>query len=219
MSKTSRREYTEAMKMRYQQKRGKRAKSRLLDEYCEVTGHERRYANKLMLGIKGPGRGRPKKAGRRSTYGPEVMKVLKRLWFLAEQACGKRLAPVLPLWMGAYEKRYGRLGKGLKEKVLKELTPVRAEAWDVEEPRWIEADIVGTGEARRSAVSSGRLAARTSTADGPRSERRVKRGNTRFAGRLPFEIKGVDTDNGPEFLNWHFRAYFKEREREVELTR
>tara|TARA_Y100001934_G_C12343351_1_gene771403 strand:- start:1583 stop:1693 length:111 start_codon:yes stop_codon:yes gene_type:complete len=36
---------------------------------------------------------------------------------------------------------------------------------------------------------------------------------------LPFEIKGVDTDNGPEFLNWHFRAYFKEREREVELTR
>ena len=55
MSKTSRREHTEAMKMRYQQKRGKRAKSRLLDEYCEVTGHERRYANKLMLGIKGQG--------------------------------------------------------------------------------------------------------------------------------------------------------------------
>ena len=145
MSKTSRREHTEAMKMRNQQKRGKRAKSGLLDEYCEVTGHERRYANKMMLGIKGPGRGRPKKAGRRSTYGPEVMKVLKRLWFLAEQACGKRLAPVLPLWMGAYEKRYGRLGKGLKEKVLKELTPVRAEAWDVEEPRWIEADIVAHG--------------------------------------------------------------------------
>ena len=38
MSKKSRREYTETMRMRYQQVRGKRAKSRLLDEYCEVTG-------------------------------------------------------------------------------------------------------------------------------------------------------------------------------------
>ena len=63
MSKTSRREYTEAMKMRYQQKRGKRAKSRLLDEYCEVTGHERRYANKLMLGIRGREEGGRKRRG------------------------------------------------------------------------------------------------------------------------------------------------------------
>jgi hypothetical protein len=82
-----------------------------------VTGHDRKYANKLLLGLRGAGP--PGKAGRKSTYGPEVVEVLKRIWFLAEQACGKRLAPVLPLWMGAYEKRHGSLGKGLKEKVLK----------------------------------------------------------------------------------------------------
>ena len=154
---------------------GKRARSKLLDEYCEVTGHDRKYANKLLLGLRGAGP--PGKAGRKSTYGPEVVEVLKRIWFLAEQACGKRLAPVLPLWMGAYEKRHGSLGKGLKEKVLKispaqidrvlapvrvkagkrpvrapksnaalkALTPIRAEAWDVEEPGWLEADTVAHG--------------------------------------------------------------------------
>tara|TARA_B110000263_G_scaffold42734_1_gene34709 strand:- start:40 stop:795 length:756 start_codon:yes stop_codon:yes gene_type:complete len=38
-------------------------------------------------------------------------------------------------------------------------------------------------------------------------------------GNLPFQIKGVDTDNGGEFLNWHFHSYFKERLESVELTR
>ena len=228
MSKKSRREYTEKMRMRYQQMTGKRARSKLLDEYCEVTGHDRKYANKLLLGLRGAGP--PGKAGRKSTYGPEVVEVLKRIWFLAEQACGKRLAPVLPLWMGAYEKRHGSLGKGLKEKVLKispaqidrvlapvrvkagkrpvrapksnaalkALTPIRAEAWDVEEPGWLEADTVAHG----GGSTAGNFVWSLSSTD-----------------RLPFGIKGVDTDNGPEFLNWHFRAYFKERKVEVELTR
>ena len=258
MSKKSRREYTETMRMRYQQMRGKRAKSRLLDEYCEVTGYDRKYANKLLLGIRGAGAGRAKKAGRKRRYGPEVVEVLKRLWFWAEQACGKRLAPVLPLWLGSYEKRYGRLSKGLKEKllkispaqidrvlgptrvkagkrpvgvpkshaVLKELTPIRAEAWDVEEPGWIEADTVahGGGSAAGSFIwtlsstdlYSGWTEIRAAWNKGQHA---ICGAFEQIEGRLPFGIKGVDTDNGPEFLNWHFRAYFKERREEVELTR
>jgi hypothetical protein len=44
----------------------------------------------------------------------------------------------------------------------------------------------------------------------------------RFAqieARMPFILKGVDTDNGGEFLNWHFRGYFEGRQPAVELTR
>ncbi|MFQ3168114.1 MAG: hypothetical protein ACI8QI_000652, partial [Limisphaerales bacterium] len=55
MSKKSRREYTEKMRMRYQQMTGKRARSKLLDEYCEVTGHDRKYTNKLLLRLRGAG--------------------------------------------------------------------------------------------------------------------------------------------------------------------
>jgi len=53
MSKKSRREYMEKMRMRYQQKTGKRARSRLLDECCEATGHDRKCANKQLLGVRG----------------------------------------------------------------------------------------------------------------------------------------------------------------------
>jgi hypothetical protein len=44
----------------------------------------------------------------------------------------------------------------------------------------------------------------------------------RFAqieARIPFILKGVDTDNGGEFLNWYFRDYFEGRQPAVELTR
>ena len=211
-----------------------------------------------MLGIRGEGAGRPRKAGRKRTYGPEVVEVLKRLWFGAEQACGKRLAPVLPLWLGSYEKRHGRLSKGLKEKllkispaqidrvlgparvkagkrpvrapkshaVLKELTPVRAEAWEVEEPGWIEADTVahGGGSAAGSFIWS--LSSTDLYSGWTEIRAAWNKGQHAICGvfeqiekGLPFEIKGVDTDNGPEFLNWHFRAYFKERGGNVELTR
>jgi len=254
MSKKSRREYTEKMRMRYQQMTGKRARSKLLDEYCEVTGHDRKYTNKLLLGLRGAGP--PGKAGRKSTYGPEVVEVLKRIWFLAEQACGKRLAPVLPLWMGAYEKRHGSLGKGLKEKVLKispaqidrvlapvrvkagkrpvrapksnaalkALTPIRAEAGDVEEPGWLEADTVAHGGGSTAGNFVWSLSSTDIYSGWTEIGASWNKGKHAVCGAfeqmekgLPFGIKGVDTDNGPEFLNWHFRAYFKERK--VELTR
>lgn len=38
-------------------------------------------------------------------------------------------------------------------------------------------------------------------------------------GQLPFELLGVDTDNGGEFLNHHLHRHFTGRERPVEMTR
>ena len=36
---------------------------------------------------------------------------------------------------------------------------------------------------------------------------------------LPFDLLGFDTDNGSEFLNWHFLRYFQDRPKAVGFTR
>ena len=48
MSRKTRDEYLEKMRERYARWRGKQARSQLLTEFCEVTGHERKYATKLL---------------------------------------------------------------------------------------------------------------------------------------------------------------------------
>ena len=48
MSQQSITEYTEKMRGRYQRRTGKQARSKLLDEYVEVNGCERKHANKIL---------------------------------------------------------------------------------------------------------------------------------------------------------------------------
>jgi hypothetical protein len=110
-------------RIRYAGRSGKKGKTVLIDEFCEVTGHDRKYGIKLLTrnrGVEGSGgaKGRPK------TYGAGELTVLKEIWFLAEQPCGKRLSPVLPMWLKSYKKRNGKLGYGV-EKKLKEISPDR----------------------------------------------------------------------------------------------
>ncbi len=87
--------------------RGKEGKSRLLDEFCEQHGYERKYAIKLLTqGYSNPETGiRP---GPEPKYEP-VTEVLALIWQSAEQLCGKRLAPALPLWLPHYQRHFGKL--------------------------------------------------------------------------------------------------------------
>lgn len=121
MSKQSRNEYLKTMRYRYLRYTGKAAKTRLLDEFCEVTGHERKYANKLLGGRRGPGRrggAVAKKRGVAKTYCPAVGGVLFEIWKNSEQPCGKRLAPMLAHWLPFYEKHRGELAGDVRAGVL-----------------------------------------------------------------------------------------------------
>jgi hypothetical protein len=60
MSEKSIEEYTLKMRGRYAPMTGRKAQGRLLGEFVEVTGSERKHANKVLLGIK-------RKRGRRGT--------------------------------------------------------------------------------------------------------------------------------------------------------
>ena len=130
MSQSSKKEYLEKMKWRYQ-RRGREGRGVLLDELCEVCGYSRKHAIKLMNGSVAKGGAR---RGRRAIYGAAELAVIKPIWLAANQPCGKLLAPLLPLWLGYWEAENGpiepetraRLEKISASTLDRLLKPVRA---------------------------------------------------------------------------------------------
>ena len=115
MSCESRKEYISVQKRRYR-RAGKAYKTRLLDEVCAVCGYERKYAIKLLNGRLRSSKGR---RGRKSRYDvPELVGALKTLWLRSGRLCGKRLKQAVPHWLEYYEKHYGLLPAGCREKLL-----------------------------------------------------------------------------------------------------
>ena len=109
----------EQLKRRYLQ-RGKEGKGRLLDEFCDQYGYERKYAIKLLGGSLSAPRNRSRPGPERK-YQP-VQEVIERIWLSAEQLCGKRLAPALALWLPHYHRHYGRL-LPCQKKLLGQVSP------------------------------------------------------------------------------------------------
>jgi len=169
MSQESIKEYTEKLRERYSRMTGKRARSRLLDEYTEVTGFNRKYAIKILRGQRRKNKVEHKPKGAPQLYGEDLTKPLKELWFWMDQPCGKRMRDMLPVWLEGSD-RYSEEEKGgmlsmspatldrrLKavkaQRTIKRLPPrsdtaiksqveIRAEKWDVDEPGWTEVDTV-----------------------------------------------------------------------------
>ena len=96
MSAKSRKEVLEQARARYRG-RGRKGRSRLLDEVCALCGYERKYAIKLLGGARPiPGESGRKRGGSVPRYGEAERAVLKVVWLSAEQPCGKRLHAALP---------------------------------------------------------------------------------------------------------------------------
>jgi len=112
-------DYTTLIRSRYARRSGRRARSILLDEFCNVTGFERKYAIKVLNGQRRrrtPG----KRRGANSTYTKTDIKVLKSLWLLAGQPCGKRFAgEMLGLWLDSLEHHHGFLSASQHDRLLK----------------------------------------------------------------------------------------------------
>ena len=79
MSRNTRDEYLEKMRCRYPRHTGKAAKAKLLDQFCQVSGHERQYAGKLLSGRRGQakaGAAGPNLGGRPKTCGEAVISIV-----------------------------------------------------------------------------------------------------------------------------------------------
>ena len=78
MSQNSRTEYLQKMRCRYAGRTGKQGKTMLIDEFCEVTGHERKYAIKLLGCRRCDPNAPPQKTGRKPAYGGEAKAMQQR---------------------------------------------------------------------------------------------------------------------------------------------
>lgn len=110
--------------------------------------------------------------------------------------------------------------------MIRQLIPIKTDQWDEKRPGFIEIDLV----AHCGTSVSGEYINTLNTVDiatGWTSQRAVwGKGefNTFKALReieltLPFEIRGVDSDNGKEFMNYRLLKYFKHRKEPVSFTR
>ena len=109
--KTSLEDYTRVVRGRYARRTGKQARRVLLDEYCQVTGFERKYAIKVLRGQRRREVGGNLR-GARSKYSPADLELLKKVWLEAGQPCGKRLAgEMLELWLDSWQRNYGALAR------------------------------------------------------------------------------------------------------------
>ena len=97
MSEKSTEEYTLQMRERYARMTGRRAKTKLLDEFVEITSWERKHANKVILGIKRQS-GTKGKRGAPARYNEATIEALKNCWLVMDQPCGKRMKDMLPIW-------------------------------------------------------------------------------------------------------------------------
>jgi hypothetical protein len=93
------REYAASLRPRYRLA-SRRDKGRFLDEFCRVTGRDRKVAIRLL-------RHRPKQARRRTArprqYLTSLRPALEQVWEASHYLCSKRLAPFLPELLEALE--------------------------------------------------------------------------------------------------------------------
>lgn len=257
MSEKCREEVLQTMRERYTG-RGRKGRTKLIDEFCELCGYERKYAIKLLRGQRRKFGVKASKAGSKPKYGEDERAVLKPIWLAAEQPCGKRLKAALPLWLPYYEAEHEDIEDGLRGRLLalsaatidrllapvrvsmgnrsrcgtrpgtllRKDIPVRTEHWDVAGPGWVEADTVAhCGESMAGdfcwsvTVTDVHTQWTETRAIWNKGQHEVRGRIEEIEKTLAFPILGFDSDNGGEFLNWHLRDYFLEREKPVTFTR
>jgi hypothetical protein len=134
MSSRSKREYLEAIYLRYK-RASRKDKAIILDEFCTTCGYHRKHAIRLLKKFTRFIKPKKKKRGRIPLYSKEVIvKPLKKIWLSANLPCSKRLKAVLPLWLPGYVQEYGGLPADITEALIaispatidRLLKPVRA---------------------------------------------------------------------------------------------
>lgn len=166
----ARREYLARMRERYVLAKTKAAKSRLVDEVCEVTGYHRKAVIRLL---RRPTTTRRRRPGRPIQYGPVVVGTLRRIWEAAGYPWSVRLKALLPIWLPwairrwpiadavavrlrtmsprqmdralrpfKKELRTRQYGRTKPGTLLKHQIPLKTDRWDVQEPGFTEIDLV-----------------------------------------------------------------------------
>lgn len=107
MSPRTKREYVEAIHLRYK-KATRKEKKGILDEFCATCGYHRKHAIRLLKRFKRFTQPKGTHRGRTPIYqGEALLKPLKEIWRGANLPCSKRLKVILPLWLPGYSETFG----------------------------------------------------------------------------------------------------------------
>lgn len=170
MSPTSKREYLQAVRLRYAQA-SKSAKGQILDEVCATLRCHRKSAIRLLTGP--PPRATPRRRTGRPLYDLPAIAVLKGIWEAAGYPWSVRLKALLPLWLPWAKQRWPispalerqlatisprtmdrrlqpykhqlrarQYGRTKPGTLLKHHIPIQAGRWDVTTPGFGEIDLV-----------------------------------------------------------------------------
>lgn len=110
--------------------------------------------------------------------------------------------------------------------ILKKQIPIKTDQWDETVPGYLEADTVAhcgnsvvgmyVHSVNTVDIATGWTEQRAVWGKG---ETGVLKAIKHIEQSLPFKLKGFDSDNGGEFLNWHLLKYLQKRKRPVQYTR
>ncbi len=110
--------------------------------------------------------------------------------------------------------------------LLKKQIPIQAGVWNVTQPGFMEADTVAhCGDSlagdfvwslTMTDICSGWTECRATWNKGAHG---VIKQIKAIQKALPFTLKGFDSDNGTEFLNWHLMNYFRGGKQPIQFTR
>lgn len=93
MDMYSRNQYLKVLRERYLKTKSKKGKGKILDEYCQNTGQNRKYViQKIQPGVRLEPKPRKK---RKEYYDGYVKGALVEVWRIFDYPCGQRLAPLL----------------------------------------------------------------------------------------------------------------------------
>lgn len=242
-----------------------KSKGRILDEFIQTTGYNRKYAIHLLANwgkkriIKLEGKivevevGRPKYKKRKGhrKYGAKIREAVHQIWKFFDFMCGKRLVVIIRMnieillhqpelkidetmredllsispatidrILKPERKKYKIKGRSHTKHgpLLKHQIPIRTNfEWNEQKPGFFELDTVGhdggssSGEfcytLNATDVSSGWVCLKALR---NRAHRWVKEEVQNIRKELPFPLKGIDSDNGGEFINYALLNYCKD---------
>ena len=86
----------------------------ILDEVCETTGYERKYANRLLTGS----RKFRRRKGRGKTHGEDAAAVLKKVWLESGCPCLPYFKAESGRWVDEYSTQVAHIEPSIREKIL-----------------------------------------------------------------------------------------------------
>lgn len=246
----------------------KKSKQKILDEYTQTTGYNRKYAIHLLSTwgheqlhmidgkpvkfIVGKPRKRKKRIGKR-IYDDSVREAVRKIWELFDYMCGKRLAVLIRMNIDVlHNDTELEIDESIRDKLI-QISPVTIDRmmaperkklnfkgishtkagtllkhqiairtffnWDERKPGFFELDTVAHGGTSSSGeycftlnatdVYSGWVELRALQ---NKAHKWVKENTENIRTELPYPMKGIDSDNGGEFINYQLWDWCNDHE-------